>query len=60
MHAYNGWAVGCTSFMRRLMKEVRMARDQRVLSALTKVERWFLSDVASGLTKEMPETAPVE
>lgn len=39
---------------------VRMARDQRVLSALTKVDRWFLSDVASGLTKEMPVTAPVE
>ncbi len=39
---------------------VRMARDQRVLSALTRVDRWFLSDVASGLTKEMPTIAPAE
>lgn len=39
---------------------VRMARDQRVLSALTRVDRWFLADVASGLTKEMPTIAPVE
>ncbi|MFK0004297.1 DEAD/DEAH box helicase [Paenarthrobacter sp. NPDC090522] len=37
---------------------VRMARDQRVLSTLTKVDRWFLSDVASGLKKEMPTIAP--
>ena len=39
---------------------VRMARDQRVLSALTRVDRWFLADVASGLTKEMPTIAPAE
>ena len=39
---------------------VRMARDQGVLSALTRVDRWFLSDVASGLTKEMPTIAPAE
>ncbi|GAA2520375.1 DEAD/DEAH box helicase [Rarobacter incanus] len=39
---------------------VRMARDQWVLSALTRVDRWFLADVASGLTKEMPTIAPAE
>lgn len=33
---------------------VLMSRDQHVLSALTKVDRWFLSDVASGLTTETP------
>lgn len=39
---------------------VGMARDQQVLSALTTVDRWFLSDVVSGLTKEMPTIAPAE
>lgn len=39
---------------------VRMARDQRVLSVLTKMDRWFLADVASGLTKEMPAIAFVD
>lgn len=39
---------------------IRMSRDQRVLSALTKVERWFLSDVVAGLTKEMPTVAPLK
>lgn len=35
---------------------IEMAKSQRVLLALTRVERWFVSDVASGLTKEMPLT----
>lgn len=30
-----------------------MARDQRLLGQLSRVERWFLSDVASGLATEM-------
>lgn len=33
---------------------VAMAKRQDVLIRLTRVERWFLSDVASGLTKEIP------
>lgn len=33
---------------------VAMAKRQDVLARLTKVERWFLSDVASGLTREIP------
>lgn len=37
---------------------VTMARSQRVLVALTRVERWFVSDVASGLTREMPLAIP--
>lgn len=36
---------------------VSMAKSQPVLAALTRVERWFVSDVASGLTKEMPLAA---
>ncbi|MCO5295079.1 MAG: DEAD/DEAH box helicase [Homoserinimonas sp.] len=31
----------------------RMAADQGILRRLTRVERWFLSDVASGLVAEM-------
>ncbi|WP_194396229.1 DEAD/DEAH box helicase [Microbacterium atlanticum] len=35
-------------------KVVLMAKRQDVLAALTRVERWFLSDVASGLSREIP------
>lgn len=31
----------------------QMARTQSIVSQLTRVERWFLSDVASGLAKEL-------